>query len=62
VSGPQSSIKLVHVTDDGTVITMTQDHPCGTSGPLNCLSVKKTGNTYTLTTWVDQNGHLRGVT
>lgn len=62
VSGGADSIKLVHITDDGTVVVMTQDTPCGTNGPLNCLSVEKTGNTYTLTTWVDQNGHLRGVT
>lgn len=62
VSGGAGSMKLVHITDDGTVVVMTQATPCGTNGPLNCLTVEKTGNTYTLTTWVDQNGHLRGVT
>lgn len=61
VTGGSDSIKLVHITDDGTVIVMTQDTPCGSDGPLNCLSVQKTGNTYTLTTWVDQNGNFKGM-
>lgn len=61
-----SALQLVHVTDDGVSHTYTQANSCGTFPTLtnvdNCLDVKKTGNTYTLTTWVTQNGGMKGMT
>jgi hypothetical protein len=60
-----STLKLVHVQDDGTSLTLTQANSCGTFPNLtnvgNCLDVKKTGNTYVLTTWVTQNGGYKGM-
>jgi len=61
-----SSLQLVHITDDGVTHTYSQANSCGTFPNLtnvdNCLDVKKTGNTYTLTTWVTQNGGMKGMT
>ena len=63
-----SSIKLVHLLDDGTSVTLTQAISCGTNPTSSsvidhCLDVKKNGNaSYTLTTWLTQNGGMKGMT
>jgi hypothetical protein len=61
VSGPLSSLRLVHVTDDGVAHILTQDVPCGDSGPVGCLTVTQNGNNVVFTTWVDQNGGFKGM-
>lgn len=61
VSGSLSSLALVHVTDDGVSHVLTQDLPCGVSGPVGCLTVTQVGNNVVFTTWVDQNGGFKGM-
>jgi hypothetical protein len=55
------SIKLAHVLDDGTTDILSTR--CGSTPTLNCITVSAAaGGKLVITAWVDQNGHLRGVT
>jgi hypothetical protein len=55
-----NNIGLVHVLGDGTTQLLTDR--CGATPTLNCVTVTKVGNNFSITGWVDQNGGLKGFT